>query len=200
MTARGSSGCCCSAASLLARDAASLVDARACVCSCCCCSGCGLEVPLVLLVFMSHSVAVCWCFCLDSLTCACHWALVCTRVLGPVVVLAHHLLRNGDPGECVCVCVGATIWNCLVQPALVAFDAMVKEKVALVCVMELASQRPPSNKSIPFSDIASATRLPLDQVCCRQCALVSPVRVAPTTPSSSNCGCAAPCLCWNTWM
>jgi hypothetical protein len=62
-----------------------------------------------------------------------------------------------------------------VQPALVAFDNLVKEKVALVCVMELASQRPPSNRSIAFGDIALATRLPLEQVCdvcVRVCACV----------------------------
>jgi hypothetical protein len=50
------------------------------------------------------------------------------------------------------------------QPALVAFDNVIKEKVALVCVMELASQRPPSNKSIPFADIAAVTRLAVHQV------------------------------------
>lgn len=33
-----------------------------------------------------------------------------------------------------------------------------------MCVMELASQRPASDRSIPFRDIASATRLPIDQV------------------------------------
>ena len=62
------------------------------------------------------------------------------------------------------VCVLALCPVFLRQPALVAFDGVVKEKVALVCVMELASQRPPSNKSIPFADIAAATRLPVDQV------------------------------------
>ena len=51
------------------------------------------------------------------------------------------------------------------QPALVAFDNVVKEKVVLVCVMELASQRAPHDKSIPFTEIAAATRMLPEQVC-----------------------------------
>lgn len=50
------------------------------------------------------------------------------------------------------------------QPALVAFDGAIKEKVALVCTMELASQRAASDRSVPFLEIAKATRLPLEQV------------------------------------
>ncbi len=51
------------------------------------------------------------------------------------------------------------------QPALVAFDNVVKEKVVLVCVMELASQRAPHDKSIPFTEIAATTRMLPEQVC-----------------------------------
>jgi hypothetical protein len=50
------------------------------------------------------------------------------------------------------------------QAALVAFDAAIKEKVALVCTMELASQRAAGERSLSFADIASATRLPVEQV------------------------------------
>ncbi len=50
------------------------------------------------------------------------------------------------------------------QSALVAFDAAIKEKVALVCMMELASQRPAGERSLSFVDIATATRLPVEQV------------------------------------
>ncbi len=70
------------------------------------------------------------------------------------------------------------VWLVL-QPALVAFDNVVKEKVVLVCVMELASQRAPHDKSIPFTEIAAATRMLPEQVrfpfvsyvvcCCRSC-------------------------------
>lgn len=56
-----------------------------------------------------------------------------------------------------------------VQPALVAFESGIKEKVALVCTMELASQRSPADRSLAFTDIAAATRLPLDQVCVCVC-------------------------------
>jgi len=50
------------------------------------------------------------------------------------------------------------------QPALVAFDGAIKEKVALVCTMELASLRPPGDRSLTFADIGAAARLPLEQV------------------------------------
>lgn len=53
---------------------------------------------------------------------------------------------------------------CCLQPALVALEGTIKEKVTLVCVMELASQRPAAERSVSFVDIAAATRLPVDQV------------------------------------
>jgi 26S proteasome regulatory subunit N9 len=40
----------------------------------------------------------------------------------------------------------------------------VKEKVALVCTMELASQRSAAERSITFTELAGATRLPLEQI------------------------------------
>lgn len=50
------------------------------------------------------------------------------------------------------------------QPALAAADQTVKEKVAIVCVMEMATTRPATDRSIPFADVAAATRLPVDHV------------------------------------
>jgi 26S proteasome regulatory subunit N9 len=53
---------------------------------------------------------------------------------------------------------------CVGQPALVAMANTVKEKVALVCTMELASQRSAAERSITFTELAGATRLPLEQI------------------------------------
>ncbi len=39
-----------------------------------------------------------------------------------------------------------------------------KQKVALLAVMQLAARRPAAERSIPFAVVAAATRLPLDQV------------------------------------
>ena len=57
------------------------------------------------------------------------------------------------------------------QAALVAGIDAVKQKVALLAVMQLAARLPPAERSIPFAVIAAATRLPLEQV--RRCAAVA---------------------------
>ena len=41
---------------------------------------------------------------------------------------------------------------------------ILKEKITLLCVMNLIFQRPPSQRNIPFSEIAKATQLELKQV------------------------------------
>ncbi|ETW02801.1 hypothetical protein H310_05288 [Aphanomyces invadans] len=50
------------------------------------------------------------------------------------------------------------------QPALVNKADYVKEKVALLALMVLIFHRPSQERNIPFADIATATRLPLNQV------------------------------------
>lgn len=50
------------------------------------------------------------------------------------------------------------------QPALVNKRDYVKEKVALLALMELVFHRPSHERNIPFVDVAQATRLPLEQV------------------------------------
>lgn len=50
------------------------------------------------------------------------------------------------------------------QPALVASSAAIKEKIALLAVMELAGRKPPTERSLPFGEVAAETRLPVDQV------------------------------------
>ena len=50
------------------------------------------------------------------------------------------------------------------QPALVNKRDYVKEKVALLALMELIFHRPTHERNIEFMDIAQATRLPMEQV------------------------------------
>ncbi|CAH0482182.1 unnamed protein product [Peronospora belbahrii] len=50
------------------------------------------------------------------------------------------------------------------QPALVTKQEYVKEKVALLALMVLVFQRPSHERNIPIHEIATATRLPQEQV------------------------------------
>lgn len=50
------------------------------------------------------------------------------------------------------------------QQALRMYEDKVKQKVALLCLMELASKRPATERVIPFVDIATEAQMPLDQV------------------------------------
>jgi 26S proteasome regulatory subunit N9 len=50
------------------------------------------------------------------------------------------------------------------KPALANNIPVLKEKITLLCVMNLIFQRPPSQRNIPFSEIAKATQLDLKQV------------------------------------
>ena len=50
------------------------------------------------------------------------------------------------------------------QPALVANVSLLKEKIALLALMELVFRRPADERTLAFSDIATATLLPLAQV------------------------------------
>lgn len=50
------------------------------------------------------------------------------------------------------------------QPALVASAGAIKEKIALLAVMEMAARKPPSDRSLTFDEVAAETRLPGDQV------------------------------------
>ncbi|KAF0697581.1 Aste57867_11745 [Aphanomyces stellatus] len=50
------------------------------------------------------------------------------------------------------------------QPALVNKEDYVKEKVALLALMVLVFHRPSHERNISFADVATATRLPLNQV------------------------------------
>ena len=50
------------------------------------------------------------------------------------------------------------------QPALVANVSLLKEKIALLALMELVFRRPADERTLAFGDIAAATLLPLAQV------------------------------------
>eukprot|EP01084_Bolivina_argentea_P113647 202530_1 len=50
------------------------------------------------------------------------------------------------------------------QPALVNRADFIKEKMALMSLVNLVFQRPPNERNIDFSDIACQVKLPLDQV------------------------------------
>lgn len=50
------------------------------------------------------------------------------------------------------------------QPALVSAAGALKEKIALIALMELAAKRPAGDRSLSFKEVAVETRLPVDQV------------------------------------
>jgi 26S proteasome regulatory subunit N9 len=50
------------------------------------------------------------------------------------------------------------------QPALAANVSVLKEKIALLAIMELAATKPGVDRSIPVADLSRVTRLPGDQV------------------------------------
>jgi len=50
------------------------------------------------------------------------------------------------------------------QPALESSTAVVKEKITLLAVVELAASKPAAARAIPFDELARETRLPREQV------------------------------------
>lgn len=50
------------------------------------------------------------------------------------------------------------------QPSLAAKHEDIKKKVVLLCLLNIAFERPSHDRTISFVDIASKTRIPLDQV------------------------------------
>lgn len=50
------------------------------------------------------------------------------------------------------------------QADLAAHEIPMRQKMALLCLMEMTFRRPATDRRLPFADIAAATRLPLDQV------------------------------------
>jgi 26S proteasome regulatory subunit N9 len=50
------------------------------------------------------------------------------------------------------------------QPSLAANHELVKKKVVLLSLLNIAFERPSHDRTISFADIASRTRIPLDQV------------------------------------
>jgi len=50
------------------------------------------------------------------------------------------------------------------QPALVANTQLLKEKIAILCLMELVFNRPSEQRNIPFFLISDATKLPISEV------------------------------------
>lgn len=50
------------------------------------------------------------------------------------------------------------------QPALVSRAAFTKEKITLLCLMNMVFERHSQDRTIPFEEIAIRTKLPVDQV------------------------------------
>ncbi len=50
------------------------------------------------------------------------------------------------------------------QPALAASEDALREKVALLAVMECAAAKPPGKRVLTFGEVAAATRLSTDLV------------------------------------
>ena len=70
------------------------------------------------------------------------------------------------------------------QPALLANTSFLKEKITLMCLTETLFQHlgPAADRAVPFAAIATASKLPVEQVC----ALGRPMRARTThTPHAS---------------
>ena len=50
------------------------------------------------------------------------------------------------------------------QPALVSRATFTKEKIALLCLMNMVFERNSQDRNIPFEEVAARTKLPVDQV------------------------------------
>ena len=74
------------------------------------------------------------------------------------------------------------------QPALLANTSFLKEKITLMCLTETLFQHlgPAADRAVPFAAIATASKLPVEQVC----ALGRPMRartiLTPRTPRPSH--------------
>ncbi|CAH8605900.1 unnamed protein product [Heterobilharzia americana] len=51
-----------------------------------------------------------------------------------------------------------------IQADLVAAEAKLKDKVTLLCLVEMVFRRPANKRTLTFAEISSATRVPIDQV------------------------------------
>ena len=50
------------------------------------------------------------------------------------------------------------------QPALASKHEDVKKKIVLLCLLNIAFEKPSYDRNIPFTEIANKTRIPVDQV------------------------------------
>lgn len=50
------------------------------------------------------------------------------------------------------------------QPALAAKHEDVKKKIVLLCLLNIAFEKPSYDRNITFTEIANKTRIPVDQV------------------------------------
>ena len=73
------------------------------------------------------------------------------------------------------------------QPALLANTNFLKEKITLMCLTETLFKRigPNGDRSVPFAEIATASKLPLDQAS-RAC------ERPPGEPQADDVGCPDP--------
>jgi hypothetical protein len=77
------------------------------------------------------------------------------------------------------------------QPALAHKKEDIKQKITLLCVVELLFQRPANDRTVSFKEIAEAIRLPLTQVGAveqweAQSVVQSPGLAQPVAPSLSG--------------
>lgn len=53
-----------------------------------------------------------------------------------------------------------------VQADLVAAEPKLKDKVTLLCLVEMVFRQPTNKRTLTFVEISSTTRVPIDQVSC----------------------------------
>ncbi len=52
-----------------------------------------------------------------------------------------------------------------IQPDLAANELSLRQKISLLCLMEMTFKRPATNRNIGFDEIAKEAKLPLNEVC-----------------------------------
>lgn len=88
------------------------------------------------------------------------------------------------------------------QPALVAHERRLREKITILCLMELISSLPPDRRTVALADVAQRTKLPLDGVefllmkvtACRALLRVLRGYAWASTPCTCSWVCMSTCL------
>jgi len=104
-----------------------------------------------------------------------HTVFVCVQLAHPIIESLvgteaewlHHLLHAFNKGDIPKYeqLVGQYEQQLASQPILIQHVARMKEKISILCLIELIFARHALERSVPLSVIATATKVSLDRVC-----------------------------------